>query len=80
MLPAYNLGDLLDRSRPADKIALIDCLDWDRPREFTHADIDRLSSACARGLLARGLRRGDHVAILSANRAEYLAAYYGKGK
>jgi long-chain acyl-CoA synthetase len=77
MHSAYNLGNLLDRNRPADKVALIDCLDWERPREYTHGEIDRLANACARGLLARGLKRGDSVAILSANRAEFLIAYFG---
>jgi hypothetical protein len=33
-----NLGDLLDRSRPADTTALIDCLDWERPREYSQKD------------------------------------------
>ncbi len=77
MHPAHNLGDLLDRSLPADKVALIDCVNWEQPREYTHGEIDRLANACARGLLARGLRRGDSVAILSANRAEFLIAYFG---
>jgi acyl-CoA synthetase (AMP-forming)/AMP-acid ligase II len=77
-----NLGDLLDRSKDPAKLALIDCLDWERPREYTHGQIDALSDACARGLLKRGLlkrglRRGDAVAILSANRAEFLIAYFG---
>src|SRR5215467_4154856 len=72
-----NLGDLLDRSRPADAVAVIDCLDWDHPRQYTYGELDRLADACARGLLRRGLRRGEAVAILSGNRAEFLAAYLG---
>jgi acyl-CoA synthetase (AMP-forming)/AMP-acid ligase II len=72
-----NLGDLLDRNKDPAKLALIDCLDWEHPREYTHGQIDALSDACARGLLKRGLRRGDAVAILSANRAEFLVAYFG---
>jgi len=72
-----NLGDLTDRSKSADDVALIDCRDWDRPRHFTHGEIDRQAQACALGLLARGLKRGDVVAIASANRAEFLIAYFG---
>ena len=73
----FNLGDLIDRSAPAEKIALIDGLAWDHPREYSHGEIDRLAHACARGLLRRGLRRGDAVAILSGNRAEFVIAYFG---
>src|SRR5215813_2154667 len=72
-----NLGDLLDRSRGADALAVIDCLDWEHPRPYTYGELSRLADACARGLLARGLRRGDAVAILSGNRAEFLVAYLG---
>jgi hypothetical protein len=31
-----NLGDLLDPSRPLNAIAVIDCLDWERPREYSY--------------------------------------------
>lgn len=72
-----NLGDLLDRNKNPNEIALIDCLDWERPHEYTHGQIDALANACARGLLKRGLNRGDSVAILSANRVEFLTAYFG---
>jgi hypothetical protein len=41
---AFNLGDLLDRSAPAEEIALIDCLHWDHPREYAHGEIDRLAA------------------------------------
>jgi acyl-CoA synthetase (AMP-forming)/AMP-acid ligase II len=71
-----NLGDYHDPAHD-HRLAVIDCLDWDRPREYTHGDVDRLARAVARGLVARGLKRGDAVAILSANRTEFLAAYFG---
>jgi acyl-CoA synthetase (AMP-forming)/AMP-acid ligase II len=77
MIEAYNLGALFDPELGADRVALIDCRDWKRPREYTHRQIDKLANACARGLLARSLERGDSVAVLSANRAEYLIAYFG---
>jgi long-chain acyl-CoA synthetase len=43
---------------------------------LSHGDIDRQADACARGLAARGLARGDRVAILSLNRAEVLITYF----
>ena len=77
MSAAYNLGDLFDPSSMGDRVALIDCRDWDAPRSYTYKRIDELADACARGLLKRGLARGSAVAILSSNRAEFLVAYLG---
>src|SRR4029450_4984247 len=73
----YNLGDLIDRSRDLHKIAVIDLGGETAPREFAFDALDRMANGVARGLLARGLTRGERVALLSANRAEYLATYYG---
>ncbi len=72
-----NLGDLFARDRDLSKIAIIDLGGEGGPRQFTFKQIDDMANGVARALGKRGLRRGDRVAILSANRAEYLAAYYG---
>jgi long-chain acyl-CoA synthetase len=72
----FNLGDLRDPAKPEARLALIDCRDWDNPRTLSHGDIDRQVSACARALAARGLARGDRVAIVSHNRAEVLIAFF----
>ena len=72
-----NLGDLIPRDRDLSKIAIVDLGGEQGPREFSFAQIDAMANGVARALERRGLRRGDRVAILSANRAEYIAAYYG---
>jgi long-chain acyl-CoA synthetase len=77
-MPAFtNLGDLIPRDRDLDKIAIIDLGGEQVPREFTFRQIDDMADGVARALTARGLARGDRVGILSANRAEFIAAYYG---
>ena len=72
-----NLGDLIRRDRDLSKVAIIDLGGEKVPREFSYARLDAMANGVARALIKRGLARGDRVAILSANRAEYLAAYFG---
>ena len=77
MFAFTNLGDLIDSSRDLAKTAIVDLGGETGPREFSFGALDTMANGVARALLARGLTRGERVAILSANRAEYLAAYYG---
>jgi hypothetical protein len=75
-MDAANLGDLLQAAEPS-KAAIIDCRDWESPATLTYGALDEAANAIARGLLARGLKRGDRMAIVSANRSEFVAAYLG---
>jgi acyl-CoA synthetase (AMP-forming)/AMP-acid ligase II len=72
-----NLGDLADRTKDMDALALIDCLDPERPAHYSHRDVDRLAASVAASLKRRGFALGQRIGILSANRVEFLAAYFG---
>ncbi|AHF79092.1 AMP-binding enzyme family protein 13 (plasmid) [Sodalis praecaptivus] len=75
--PSTNLGDLIDRSLPQDRIAIVDLRDPQSPREYTHRQIDELAGGVARYLQSQGYRPGTAIAIAALNRAEYIAAYFG---
>jgi acyl-CoA synthetase (AMP-forming)/AMP-acid ligase II len=75
-MTSRNLGDILNAGDP-DKAAIIDCRDWQRPQTLTYRELDQAANAFARELAARGLRRQERVAIVSANRHEFVAAYLG---
>ena len=47
------------------------------PREYTYAQIDQQCNAVARRLSVLGFKGGDRIAILSANRAEFIFTYLG---
>lgn len=72
-----NLGDLIDRSLDLNRLAIIDLVDPAHPRRYSHRDIDRLANGVARYLTDRNFGRGVHIAIVSSNRAEYIATYFG---
>jgi long-chain acyl-CoA synthetase len=72
-----NLGDLIRRECDLDKTAIVDLGGEEVPREVSYARLDAMANGVARALAKRGVARGERIAILSANRAEYLAAYCG---
>ena len=76
-IPALtNLGALTPTGRDLDKVAIID-LGTGQERRFSYGDFEGQANAVARSLAERGLVRGDRVAILSANRFEYLTTVHG---
>jgi len=53
MSSAFNLGDLADGLSGSDRLALIDCRDWQEAQSYTYAGLDELADACGRGLSRR---------------------------
>ena len=71
-----NLGDCLV-SEGVDRPALIEIGDEIGPRHYTYDALNAQANAVARGLAKCGLARGDRIAILAANRAEFVTTYFG---
>jgi long-chain acyl-CoA synthetase len=71
-----NQGNAISPDAPDDRLALID-FGTEVERHFTYGDLRKATGAIARALLARGLERGDRIAILSPNRAEFLFGFLG---
>jgi long-chain acyl-CoA synthetase len=71
-----NLGALTSTDHDLNKAAIID-LAAGKERRFSYRDFEGQANAVARSLTARGLMRGERVAILSANRFEYLTSVHG---
>ena len=77
MADPVNLGDLTPASVPPDKVALIDLLDPAQPREFSFREMERMARGVARFIAARNFPPATRIGILSLNRAEFVASYFG---
>ncbi|HEX4110114.1 MAG TPA: acyl-CoA synthetase [Solirubrobacteraceae bacterium] len=62
-------------ARDPDRVGLID-----ERGELTFAELDRRSGAVANGLIARGVKPGEGVAILARNHRGFLDATFGAAK
>ncbi len=72
-----NLADVLEAM--ADAIpdrAAVRTMD----RDYTYAEIDDRSTRLANRLVELGIQPGDHIAVHSANRIEWVDAFYGAFK
>lgn len=72
-----NLGDFVRREGDPERPLFIG-RDFDgNTRAISRAAFDAMADAFARGLVARGIGRGERIAILAANRPDYVAAIMG---
>jgi long-chain acyl-CoA synthetase len=74
---AVNLGDLFDPARDPDKTTLIATNGTGGHQEFTYRQLADAVAAVAANLAGRGFKRGAKIALVGANSAEYLIAYFG---
>ncbi len=78
-LLGQTIGENLEATvrRFPDREALVDC---PSQRRWTYRQLDGDVNALARGLLARGLSKGDRVGIWSPNNAEWVLLQYATAK
>lgn len=77
LIHRINVGDMLTRAaaHTPDREALVD-----GPRRFTYRQLDEWVNRTAHGLAARGYGKGNTLAIISGNGAEFLVAYFACAK
>ncbi|MCW2570191.1 MAG: AMP-binding protein [Frankiales bacterium] len=78
-LPATTIGGALDAAveRYADREALVSV---EQNRRFTYRELSDEVDRLARGLIARGVAKGDRVGIWSPNRYEWVLVQYATAR
>ncbi len=74
-----NLGLYLTKRAQLgpDREALVEL---ERGRRFTYAELNARTNRIAHTMLARGVAKGDRVAVLTMNGAEFIETYFGLAK
>ncbi len=72
-----NLGEIVPREVPGEVAWLTEVAADGAERTLDFAQLHAQADAVARGLLARGLARGERVALMAGNSARYLVAFLG---
>ncbi|MCA0243375.1 MAG: acyl--CoA ligase [Proteobacteria bacterium] len=72
-----NLGSLLCAGPDPDRVALVEVTPGAVPRTVDFGTLNAWADAVARGLLRRGLERGQRVGLVAANSADFVASYLG---
>src|ERR1700756_2328650 len=73
LIHRVNVGDLVTRSAGRFPEREMIC---DGDRRWSYRDFDAWTNRVAHGLSALGLQKGDALALMSGNRAEFLAVYF----
>lgn len=73
LIHRVNVGDLVTRSAARFPEREMIC---DGNRRWSYRDFDAWTNRIAHGLSALGLEKGDALALMSGNRAEFLAVYF----
>src|ERR687893_3075091 len=75
-LTVGGLLDMVTERRPED-----DALVYvDRGLRYSYAEFNEVVERCARGLMALGLEKGDHVAVWGQNVPEWVTLQFATGK
>jgi fatty-acyl-CoA synthase len=78
-LRSISIGDLFDRQASATPDRLY-FAHHTRNQEYTYGEFKQLIDAAAKGLLAIGIGKGDHVAIWAGNVTEWVLTQYATAK
>jgi long-chain acyl-CoA synthetase len=76
-MTVHNLGDVVSRAGDPDAPAIVGVGLDGGETVLSRAGLDAMADAFARGLLRKGLVRGDRIAVLSANRPDSIAVILG---